>query len=266
MDSAGAILGPLLSIALIGIFGLRGMFLWTLLPGMLAALAISVMVQERPHEPEHHIGRPGHIPELPRVFKRYLLGIGIAGLGDFSNSLLILWATQTWTSKFGPTTAAKMAMFFYVGYNVVYTITCYFSGVLADRFPKYRLLAIGYAMGAIPAIALLTPGDSFLKFGVVFGFSGLYTGMWETIENSTAASILPSTARSFGFGVLATVNGISDFLSSFLVGLLWAVQPAWSMSFVIVASILGALIVFRAGELARRIDQRPPPTASMDDA
>ena len=74
-------------------------------------------------------------------------------------------------------------MGFYIGYNVVYTASCYVSGLLADHFPKNRVLAIGYAVAVVPAVALLWPGDSFVKFGVVFGFAGLYMGVWENPRN-----------------------------------------------------------------------------------
>jgi len=37
-------------------------------------------------------------------------------------------------------------MLFYVGYNVIYTGSCYVSGQLADRFPKRLVLAGGYAL------------------------------------------------------------------------------------------------------------------------
>ena len=63
-------------------------------------------------------------------------------------------------------------MLFYVAYNVVYAASCYVSGALADRFPKNRVLAIGYSLAIIPAIALMLPGASLLKFAIVFGFSG----------------------------------------------------------------------------------------------
>ena len=56
-----------------------------------------------------------------------------------------------------------------LGYNVLYTASCYASGLSADRFPKHWVLASGYALAVVPAIALLTSGDSFAKFGVVFG-------------------------------------------------------------------------------------------------
>jgi hypothetical protein len=250
MDSAGAIIGPLLSLGLIALFGMRTMFALTLVPGACAALLIVLLVREGPHRPKPTLHLWGSIMSLPSAFKEYLVGVGIAGIGDFSKTLLILWATQAWAVRFGLAEAARLAMLFYVGYNVVYTASCYVSGIFADRYPKHWVLGIGYSFAVVPAVALLVPGDSRVKFAIVFGISGLYMGVWETLENSTAASILPEAIRGVGFGVLATVNGVGDFLSSFLVGLLWVVSPIVSMSFVIAASLIGAVVIMRAGQQA----------------
>jgi hypothetical protein len=99
---------------------------------------------------------------------------------------------------------------------------------LADHFPKQWILAIGYCIAVIPATGLMLPGDSFSKFAVVFGFSGLYMGVWETLEHTTAATMLPQGNRGAGFGVLATVNGIGDFIASVYVGALWVVSPVYA--------------------------------------
>jgi MFS family permease len=248
MDSAGAVIGPLLAMGLISAVGMRMTFALTLLPGIAAALLIGWLVTERPHAPKSKARLWGSIKELPREFKAYLVGIGIGGVGDFANTLLILWATQAWTPRMGAIQAAQLAILYYAGYNVVYMISCYVSGVLADRFPKHRVLAIGYSFAIVPAVALLVPGDSLVKFAIVFGFSGVYTGVWETLENSTAAAVLPAASRGIGFGVLATVNGIGDFVSSFFVGLFWEVSPPLSMGLVIVTSIAGAAIILWTGE------------------
>ncbi|MFI5290855.1 MAG: MFS transporter, partial [Polyangia bacterium] len=82
-----------------------------------------------------------------------------------------------------------------------------------------------------------------LKFAIVFGFSGLYMGVWETLESTTAATLLPGATRGVGFGVLATVNGLGDLVSSALVGLLWVISPAAAMSLVIVTSLAGAAVI-----------------------
>jgi MFS family permease len=246
MDSTGAVIGPALALLLLAILGsrhFRWLFVCTLIPGTLAALCIAFLVHEKPHEPQDKTGLWSGLKMLPAPFHRYLVGVGIAGIGDFSNTLLILWATQAWTPRLGLHAAAAWAMTFYIGYNVIYTLSSYFSGGLADRFPKNRVLAIGYSIAALPAAALLWPGDSFIKFGIVFAFSGLYMGVWETLESSTAATLLPQAARGTGFGILATIQGIGDFLSSTVVGFLWVLHPAWAMAFVIATSLIGAGII-----------------------
>ncbi len=243
MDSAGAVVGPLIALGIIHWSGVRAVFACTFIPGIVAALLISTLVREKPHAPQPQAKLLAGMRALPNAFRRFLLGVGIAGLGDFSNTLLILWATQAWTARFGVSRAAALAMSFYVGFNVVYTLSCYVSGALADRLPKSRVLAGGYALAAIPAIALLWPGDSLVKFAIVFGVSGLYMGVWETVESATAAVYLPASVRGVGFGALATVNGIGDLASSILVGALWVASPVLAMSTVIGTSLVGAAVI-----------------------
>lgn len=243
MDSAGAVIGPLGALAVTAMLGVRFTFAVTLIPGLAAAFVITALVREKPHEPGAGRTLFAGVKELPAAYKRFLAGVGVAGLGDYSNTLLILFATQAWTPRFGAARAATLAMGFYVGYNVVYTASCWIAGVLADRFSKHIVLAFGYALAVVPAVALLVPGDSIAKFAVAFGMSGLYMGFWETVESTTAATLLPSKISGTGFGVLATVNGVGDLASSILVGALWAGSPQLAMGFVIATSLTGAAII-----------------------
>lgn len=241
MDSAGAVAGPLVALLLIGVIGVRGVFAASLIPGLLAAFLVVILVRERragprPHPPAQEDGRA-----LPPPFRRFLAGAGVAGLGDFSNLLLVLWATQAWTPEYGPA-ALQMAMLCYVGYNAVFALSCAVSGWLADRLPRQYVLAVGYALAVVPAVALLVPGVSVLKFVVAFGCSGLYMGVVETLEPATAATMLPQPVRGKGFGILSAVNGVGDCLSSILVGFLWWLNPAAAMGFVIATTLTGAAI------------------------
>jgi MFS family permease len=243
MDSAGAVVGPALALLLVATVGLRWTFALTLIPGLAAALVIAFAVREREHAPQPHVRLWGGMKSLPADFRLFLTGVGIAGLGDFSNTLLILWATEAFRASHDLEQAATLAMLFYLGYNVVYTISCYVTGILADRWPKKWVLAAGYALAVVPAAALLLPGDAYWKFAIVFGFSGLYMGVWETTESSTAATLLPAGVRGIGFGTLATVNGIGDLISSAVVGLLWVLSPVWAMSYVMITALTGAAVI-----------------------
>ena len=214
---------------------------------------MAFLVQERPHTPQPHARLWGAACRRCRAISRNISwASALPASATFSNTLLILWAAQAWTPRYGQSHAVHLAMLFYVGYNVVYTASCYASGLLADRFPKHWVLAVGYALAVVPAIALLTPGDSLVKFAIVFGVSGLYMGVWETLESSTSATLLPDELRGAGFGVLSTVNGIGDFLSSLLVGALGPFLRPLSMGLVIATSLTGAAIIARTGAKRRR--------------
>ena len=253
MDTAGAVIGPLLTIGLMALLAALGLrtsdaLMWvfglTFLPGIAATLAIVFLVRERDHTPSPHTSLWSGLRSLPRNFVRYVSGVGIAGLGDYSKLLLILWATMTFKAFCDPEWAAVLAMSYYVGYNLVYMFSCYLSGVLADRLPKNRVLAGGYVLAIVPAVALLLPLNPFVTFGLAFGFSGVYMGVWETVESTTAATLLPKHIRGSGFGLLETVNGLGDLVSSAAVGALWTfVSPAAAMGYVIGTALVGAAVI-----------------------
>jgi hypothetical protein len=74
----------------------------------------------------------------------------------------------------------------------------------------------------------------------------LYIAIEDTLERAIAADLLPEDLRSTGYGVLATANGLGDFASSVVVGLLWtAVGPAAGFTYAAGLSVIGAAIVFR---------------------
>lgn len=245
MDTIGAVIGPVFALLLVPLVGLRPIFLFTLIPGLIAACCITFLVKEKQHAPQVKLPFWVGMKSLPDQFRRYLCGIGIAGIGDFSKTLLILWTTQALTPTYGITKAAFWAIFFYIFYNIVDVISCYVSGHLADRFTKRHILSFGYLLAIIPAIALMLPGASFTKFAIVFGFSGIYMGIVDTVTSATAAELIPANIKGAGFGVLATVNGLGDLVSSIVVGCLWVVSPAVAMGFVVLTAVVGAVIIER---------------------
>jgi predicted MFS family arabinose efflux permease len=237
--------------------GLEWVFVVTFLPGIAAVLAIAFLVREREHAPRPRGRFWEGLGSLPKGYYQYLAGVGVAGIGDYSKLLLILWATNAFGAFLDPAyhdpasrdphkaeLASLLAMAYYVGYNLVYMLSCYVSGVLADRLPKKWVLSGGYALAVVPATGLLLPLNPFVGFAIAFGFAGLYMGVWETVESTTAATLLPKDIRGAGFGLLDTVNGLGDFISSAVVGLLWVtVSPVAAMSFVIATSLLGAAVI-----------------------
>ena len=80
LDTAGAVLGPLLAIGLTAALGLRWVFALTFLPGIAAVLAIVFLVKEREHTPKPHASLWSGLRSLPSEYVRYVAGVGLAGL------------------------------------------------------------------------------------------------------------------------------------------------------------------------------------------
>ena len=68
---------------------------------------------------------------------------------------------------------------------------------------------------------MFAPAD-FWQLALVFVFGGVQVAIEETLEDSFCAELVESAQHGMAFGVLATVNGAGDFMSSVIVGLLWS--------------------------------------------
>lgn len=257
-DTLGAIVGPLLGVWLLEIWQpreildpsqpFRSIFLITLIPGILSAAVFAVMTVEKRQSPNRKMKFWGTVRSLPSNFKRYLLGVGVFGFGDFAPTLLILAATQLLSPEYGITRAAQLAGLMYVMRNITYAAASFPIGALSDRMNRIVLLVLGYFL------AVLTIGGFLLAFALnltsipylflLFGLAGVYIAAEDTLENTITADFIPSENRGIGMGVLGTVNGIGDFIASTAVGLLWtAVSPVAGFAFAAMFMLSGAVIL-----------------------
>lgn len=225
-DTAGAIIGPAAAAALLTLVPLRRVFLYSLVPGVLAGLAFLVLVRPQRDAPRPEQPFWRSVTALPRDFRRFLLAVFLFGLGDFARTLLILRATQLLTPKAGPARAAAVAIALYVVHNAIYAVASYPVGLLADRIPPQRVLVAGYLLGAATALLAAVGSPALPALIVLFFAAGLTLAFMDTLEGTIVAVEVPEAIRGTGFGVLATVNGVGDLLSSSLVGLVWSVVGA----------------------------------------
>jgi MFS family permease len=230
MDTCGAIVGPVSAMILLAAFGgnFSRVLLVTLIPGLLAAAAVGFLVEEKERLQVKYISFRARLTALPKPFQRFLLAVGLFGAGDFAHTMLILLATQKLTPQLGTTKAAGVAVSLYVLHNVLYAGFAFVAGWLADHFNKRVLLAGGYALAAVMGLVLvLAPmnharsGMNLAVLAVVFVLAGIYVATEEALEDSLAAELVDKEQHGMGFGMLATVNGVGDFLSSLVVGILW---------------------------------------------
>ena len=253
-DTLGAIAGPLLGLALLtllghgrdGVAAYRVVFWLTAIPGLLATLAFALLVKERAQPANRGYSFKQAVAALPTNFRLFLVGVGVFGLGDFAHSLLTLRAAQMLTPSLGAARASASAIGLYALHNVFYAAMSYPIGAVADRLGKRGLLALGYATAALMGVGWLLAWPSVWYLALLFALGGTFIAAEDTLEGSLAADLLPLASRGTGYGVLATVNGLGDFLSSIIVGALWtAVSVSAGFIYATVLFTLGAIVIFR---------------------
>jgi MFS family permease len=249
MDTVGAIAGPLTALWLLKVtnHNYRAVFLWTLLPGMIAVLSFWLLVRERAFEARKKVTFLTGLRSLPGNFREFLLGVGVFGSGDFSHTLLILYASRMLGPAHGAARAATLAVGLYTLHNVFYAGSAYVSGWISDLVPNRKaILAGGYALAGLTAIFLTSTPTSLWLLGSLFVLAGIYVGTEEALEDSLAAELIPKEQHGMAFGTLAAVNAVGDFLSSLMVGFLWsAVSARAAFSFSAVLFFLGAILILR---------------------
>src|SRR5216117_3791655 len=175
MDTLGAIVGPLTALWLLRVtdHSYRKVFFWTLLPGFVAVACFWLLVRERtlttPSQRSLLLG----LKALPLPFRRLLVGVGVFGAGDFSHTLLILYATRMLAPGHGMARAATLAVGLYTLHNVFYAGSAYLSGWLSDHVPSRKaVLAGGYALAAVTALLLCSGTNSLGLLAVIFVLAG----------------------------------------------------------------------------------------------
>ena len=251
-DNAGAILGPLLAAGLVGLVGVRWAMLASIVPGLLAVLAIGTAAREarRSLAAQPAAGRTLSL-QLGRLHRagltRLLLPIACFELGNVAATLLILRATGLLSADSGTaTTATSLAIVLYAVHNALAAGTSLIAGRLCDWSPRVALVigALAYTLGYL-LFACGAGGWPVLLAAFVLSGSGI--GFAETAQSSAVAYALPEHLRSNGFGVLGLVQAAGDLGSTVLAGLLWSVASAtvafgyaaaWMIACVLVCAFL----------------------------
>jgi MFS family permease len=139
----------------------------------------------------------------------------------------------------------------YVWRNVVQVATSYPIGILADRYGHRGVLIVGYGLGVLTAVltavAFLAAINSVAILVAIFFVAGLYVAVQEALEPTITAAMVSQDTLATSYGALGTVNGVTKFVSSTAVGVLWtAVSPVFSFGVAAVLMATGTAALLRS--------------------
>jgi MFS family permease len=215
MDSAGAVLGPLVALVLIGWMGLgiRSIFLVSAIPATLAALLI-LSVRERPDRvvtgaKSLRLSLAGTTSD----YRKLLLIIGVFGIGNSANVFLILRAEQLGLSR-------SSTILAYTLYNAVSSLVSMPAGAASDRAGRRNLLIIGYLIYALSYVGFGMANVAWLVWPL-FIIYGLFPAFTDGVAKALAVDTAGTTGRATAIGIYSAVTGLTQIVASYIGGLLW---------------------------------------------
>jgi len=185
--------------------------------------------------------------QFPKGYWKYLLVIALFGLGNSTNSFLILQTKDIGVSL-------EMTILIYAAFNLVAALISYPAGSLSDKWGRKNILLVSFIIFLIAYFGFAVT-QNILVIAGLFVFYGLYEGIFRTVGKAFASDFVPEHLRASGVGWYSATVGLLQLIASIVAGLLWdrighAAVFYYGAAFAVVGSI--GLLLLIPGKHDRR--------------
>jgi len=224
LDSAGALIGPLLAVGFMVWLAndIRAVMWVAVGPAFIAVALLMLYVREpaRDHA-QNRIGTRLALADARRLPLRYWLVVllgAVFTLARFSEAFLVLRAQDVGLGlAYVPLVMIVM--------NVLYAAAAYPAGAAADRFRPRALLLIGLVVLIAADVLLALAGSPLLVFAGA-ALWGLHMAFTQGLLSKLVSDTAPADLRGTGFGIFNLVSGGALLAASVIAGTLWSVLGA----------------------------------------
>jgi MFS family permease len=250
-DTAGAVVGPLLGLALYELLDhqLRPLFFVAAVPAAVSVLFIA-LVHERPPPvaptpADTPVARAPRRP-LPRRYWQLVAVLAVFGLANFSDALLILRAKELGLSFVS-------IILVYTLYNAAYAALSLPAGIVSDRVPRRLVYGLGLLVFAVAYLGLGLVHDAAWVW-VLLPVYGVYTALTDGVGKAWVSDLLGADVLGSGLGYFQGIVGGCALVASTWAGLAWGGDGRLPLqvSGAVVGVLAVGLLLF-----GRRFDVRP---------
>ena len=238
LDTIGAFAGPLIAVALMSASNndFKFVFWIAVIPAFLALTTIFVGVKEpvrteRDQVRQNPITR-ANLRRLGGVFWWVVALGGLIAFARVGDAFLVLRASEADVPlEFIPLVLVAM--------NVVYSLTAYPFGKLADRFSASALLMLGLALLIMASLVLAAKDGqklSLLSLAIGLGIWGLHMAVTQGLLSALVAKFAPADLRGTAFGMFNLISGGALLASGLATGLVWT-SFGYSAAFLLSATV-----------------------------
>jgi MFS family permease len=250
MDTVGAVLGPALALLFLYFFPGRytTLFFLAFIPGMIAVTLIFLLKEKKQPVPvgsnKSFFSYFTYWKMATLQYRRLITGLLIFAVANSSDVFLLLKAkeiTQSDTITIGA----------YIFYNLVYALSSYPAGILADKIGVKKVLLIGLVLFVIVYSGFIWNTSVAGVFALFFVY-GLYAAATEGVSKAWITNIIPGAQAGTAIGFYTSLQSICALVASTTAGLLWANGNSDSLFIFSTIVTLAAILYLRFIKLNQR--------------
>ncbi len=220
MDTLGAVLGPLLALVYLAYRpnDYKTLFYIAFFPGVIS-IAFTLLIKEKQNKQSIQKPKTGLLDFVkywkasPATYKKLVAALLVFTLFNSSDVFLLLKIKE---AGLNDTTVIGT----YIFYNLIYAISSYPLGVLADRTGMKKILVSGLILFAIVYLGMAY-AESQLVFLVLFFLYGIYAAATEGIAKAWITNICQKNNTATAIGTYTAFQSLATLLASSLAGLIW---------------------------------------------
>lgn len=231
MDTVGAALGPI--IALLFLYFYPGnyttLFYVAFIPGIISVALIFLLKEKK--QPQSTLKKGNFFSFFsywkiaPQEFRRTVPPLLLFALFNSSDVFLLLITKETIgdnTLLIGQTefNADTITIAAYIFYNLVYAITAYPAGVLADKLGNKKVIIVGMLLFAIVYAGFATTPSIPMIF-ILFAIYGIYAAATEGVVKAWITNMAHEQNTGTAIGFYASAESVCTLFASIIAGAIW---------------------------------------------
>jgi len=221
-DTVGAVTGPVLALVYLHYNpeAYKPLFFLAFIPGVLSVALIFLLKEEK--KPVSTLGKGNFFSFLSYFkiagteYKQLLIGLLIFALGNSSDLFLILRAREI-------TGSDSITISAYIGYNIVYALSSYPMGILADKWGSKRIFLAGLVLFIIVYAGFAVTNTAWIIY-ILFGLYGIYAAATEGIAKAWISNLAHDKNTGTALGCFNSLQSLAAFSASVLAGIVWQWQ------------------------------------------
>lgn len=231
LDQIGAVIGPFIAFPLIALFGYRGAFFFTAVPGIIAIIILIIFLKEPKVKRTN-----SHKKKFTfnKKFSVYLLAVATYSLGAVSYAFLMLKAMEFGISE-------GLAPLIYAEIQLFHVLASIPAGELSDKIGRIKAVQLGHVMLLLSFLTLIL-ANNFIWIILGALLFGVHKGFVETTQRAIIPNIVQGEYKATAYGMYNTILGITTLPTNYIAGILFSINSSltfyYGALFIIIATIL----------------------------